>query len=374
MKKLIRYILNYEPENATNKERDEFTAKLISLSLYLLQNTDRFNPPSELKIESREMVGGSFGIDEMHLSEEIFKNRQAFLNDITIASHETCHFAQGYHIDNEKSVKPQNGLVCDSGHFSMLLYMIMNFEMPEVAQMADIFGIQVTSNMNEDLKNIYLFFRSFYELQSFELEADDFSLEVVKFIVKEAKKLELSETEKKNLAYLENNMAKTDSFYQKRKFMFELRKHQGFLKKMRNSAVNAVNKMFSMVPEFYDAVENGKVVEIEPESNMETAVAVTCQAFEIAYDKNYAKKLMNALLRAPQNKTRDIYIFMLAGWTEYEIDEEEEVKLRAILANTEIDLKAISYEEFIKEKKRVQKERLEIKNGIFAPDIGFNFN
>ena len=62
---------------------------------------------------------------------------------------------------------------------------------------------------------------------------------------------------------------------------------------------------------------------------------------------------MDMLLKAKPGDVRDRYLFQLAFWTPYQFSEKEEAQIKDILSKTNIDIKKLSYEEIMAEKRRV---------------------
>lgn len=373
MERIIRNILNFRPDNATDVERDSLTADILAASVYLLQKTGRFNPPNSLNAISREMVGGSFGNNTMYLSTNMFKSQSNYLNDLTILSHEACHLGQGYNVDESKNFSTQKNMICNSTHFSVLNYLIAIFQFPHTRSFIDMYGLDAVSSFYSGLNDLHLFFRSFYELQSFEMEANDFSLEFVKFIIKEAKKLNLSKREQEQLNYLIGGMKQTNAFYETRKKMISLRQNKSFLKIMENYCIDAFDRLLKMSPEFCSAIKGNKAIKISEGTELDTAVNAACQIFEITYSEKYVSRLMDVLLKSPQNNNRDFYIFSLLCWTEYKPNKKQEEAIKNIFNSTKVEFGEIDYDMFIKEKNRIAEERRSIKQGNVGKISSFNF-
>lgn len=357
MEKIIKNILNYDASTASDEERNKIGAEITALSMHLLNKSGYFEDLSELEIKTiNNYIGGSYGNGLIEVSENMFKDKQSFVNDITILTHEVCHYAQENCKDKSENIYAGKGLNCTPDHFDYLFLYILTYEKPDLMPIIRTYGINMARQFDEDVNKLYLYFNSFYELQPFEVEANDFSLKVLKFIERTAQKMELSDKEKNNLQNLKSMLAQTKSFYDKREKMRMIHKNKDFVKKVKSSAVKVIGSYLHHKPEFYQMLDKSGV-DICPNSDELNIINLSNLVLEFNYDDEFAKSLLNMLLEAKPSVYRDRCLFDLALWTKIDLSKEQEQKLRQIHEKTEVDIKSIDFDTLLKEKARVEKER-----------------
>lgn len=353
MERIVRKILNYDISSVTEEIRDELIANIAALSMFLLEKSNHFDVPEGLRIESEKMSGGVYGDGLMKLSHVAFLDNapHAFANDITTLAHEVCHYAQEHSKNAQDNIISGRSFNYTPERFDSMFFFIVQFFYPEYFGSLQMVGPKVVADMNDELAMIYDYFFSFYELQPYEVEANKFSLEVFKYIIKIAERLELSEKEKKNLEKLKESMPYIDAYDFKIKHYKELRQDPKVVRMVRTASLKTVEQLFSCT-DFANTL-NSEGAELKEESIECVVLDTICQFLELNFDEKFAKRVMDMLLKAKPSDVRDRYLFQLAFWTTYQFSEKEEAQIKDILSKTNIDIKKLSYEEIMAEKRRV---------------------
>lgn len=198
MEKNIKTILNYDADNATEHDRKILIDTVMELFLSMIAKDKRFNKLEKIDYTfSNDIRGGSYGVSGLKLNSGIFGHgEEYYLNDLSVLFHELFHYAQDNFVDQSALAKSDSRMICVSTHFYSLILFILNREYPEYMQYANIFGLKTVFGMNEDLNKIRNYFHSYYELQSFEVEANKFSIDALKTFVRETEKLKLTHKKK----------------------------------------------------------------------------------------------------------------------------------------------------------------------------------
>lgn len=373
MERIIRNILNYDVYHSTEAQRDELAANITALSLFLLEKTDYFNVPNNIRVENEQMYGASYGDGLIKLSNYAFLDtvEHAFANDITVLAHEACHYAQEYSKNDQDNVISGRDFNYVPDRFEPMFFFLVQFFYPDYFKALQTLGPKFVADMNDELSMFYDYFYSFYELQPYEIEANKFSIELFKYIIKIAEKLDLTEKEKRNLETLKKSLPLIDTYDFKIDHYKKLRQDPSTVRKVRTGAIRVVERLFQCTNFIEELYKEG--VEIESESITRTVLDVVCQCLELNYDDDLAKIVMKMLLSAKPNDVRDRYLFQLAFWTPYQFSEVEEKQIKEILSKTNIDIKKLSYEELLKEKKKVVNEREDMMRRRNKPVREFKF-
>lgn len=374
MERVIRKILNNDVYDSSKEKRDELVANITALSMYLLEKSGHFEAPNSLDVETADIVGGEYGDKLMKISNNIFHDvrSNAFVNDIAIVAHEVCHFAQEYSRDKSRQITCGRNLVYAPDRFESLFYYIVQLSRPNLIQAYKMFGPKFILEMDRDLKDIYNYLFSFYQLQPFELEADDFSLELLKYIVKMSEKLELSSKENQNLQEIKSSLSLTNVQKQKILNLKRLRQDPKIVKKVRMSAIQVIQYLLANTNFRNELYQEGLEIELDSVTNI--VLDVSSQYLELNYDDDYAKAVMNMLFKAKPNVVRDRYIFQIGFFTEFKFTNEQEEQIREILTQTGIDVKKLSFEELMEEKKKVVSEREDMMRKRNKPIRTFSFD
>ncbi len=373
MERIVKQILNYNIDTATAKDRDELTANIAAISLFLLDKTKQFEVPNHLDIKSEFMQGGSYGDSLMLLSRIAFLDNSphAFANDVSTVVHEVCHYAQEHSNDSKDNIISGRSFNYLPDRFESMFFFIVQFFYPQEFNTLQMLGSRFVADRNEELAMFYDYFYSFYELQPYEVEANKFSIEVLKYIVKVGEKLDLTKKERANLEKFKESMPLLESYDYKIEHYKKLRQDPTVVRRVRGTAIKVLEVLFQKTDFGYSL--NKKGVEIGEESITRVVLDIACQYLELNYDEDFAKKVMTMLLAAKPNDVRDRYLFQLGFWTEYQFDQQEEKQIREILATTNIDIKKLSYEEILAEKQRVVREREDMMRRRSKPVREFKF-
>ncbi|MBR7172563.1 MAG: hypothetical protein IKD36_02090 [Clostridia bacterium] len=373
MERIIKSILNYDVRSSTKEKRDELTANITALSLFLLEKTNYFDVPNHLKIESAKMGGGSYGEGLMKLSETAFLDStpHAFANDITNVAHEVCHYAQEHSKNASDNIISGRSFNYTPERFEPMFFFIVQFFYPKYFGTLQMLGPKIVADMNDDLAMFYDYFFSFYELQSYEVEANKFSVEVLKYIVQTADKMQLSEKERRNLQTIKESIPLVKTYDYKVEHYKKLRQDPRVVRKVRGAALKTLEQLFRCT-DFVDTL-NSEGAELIPDTISQVVLDVACQYLELNYDEQFAKHVMNMLLKAKPGEVRDRYLFQLAFWTPYNFNESEEKQIKDILSKTNIDIKKLSYEEIVSEKQRIVAEREDMMRNRHKPVREFKF-
>ena len=377
MEKLIRSILNYSPESASNEDAEQMCATVAALSMFLLEKTKKFDIPNQLNIETvKDMFGGSFSqtLNLMHVSEDIFRGEyENFLNDITIMAHECCHFGQRYDIGGDSAKSNGHMLVYDTNHFKLLMYYLIKVEAPQLVDIIRDFGFETIVQFDENIRLMYDYFYSYYSLQSFEMEAEDFSVKVYKYIDDTAKKLQLNSKEKRNLDQMKILEPAIERLYKKREYLASLRQDKDFSSMMRVRVDTLVDLLLEQNPDYLKKLDQSSGLEIEEDSLFDVITKIFCLALEISYNDKLARKIFTALCNAKQNNCRDFLLFNIALLTKIGLSEEDIKRLKEILLTTNLDIKGIDFDLLLLDKQRVMAERKAIDEGSYKNKYEFSF-
>ena len=353
MEKLIRTILNYDADNATENSRKTLIDAVMQLSLNMLAKDGKYNELSKIDYTfSNDVRGGRYGVSGLRLGSGIFcYGGEHYLNDLSVVAHEICHYAQDNLVDQSTLAKSNSRIICQSSHFFPTLVYILSTNYPEYMQYAGMFGLNAVFGMNEDLQKLKNYFHSYYELQSFEIDANNFSIEFLKKFVEEVEKLNLSQKEKQTLSEYKasvNKMIKSFTDYvENLKYM---RKNPKTRKKIENLVHGVVDAAFKEMPNVFD------VQEIDKESDHASFLVLLGQSLEIKYDDNLAHRLFDYLINKPSDEFRDNELLRLGILTQIEFSEKEEKEFRAFVESSK-HLGGTNYDVLVNEKKRVCKER-----------------
>ncbi len=314
MERIIRNILNYDVYHSTEAQRDELAANITALSLFLLEKTDYFNVPNNIRVENEQMYGASYGDGLIKLSNYAFLDtvEHAFANDITVLAHEACHYAQEHSKNDQDNVISGRDFNYVPDRFEPMFFFLVQFFYPDYFKALQTLGPKFVADMNDELSMFYDYFYSFYELQPYEIEANKFSIELFKYIIKIAEKLDLTEKEKRNLETLKKSLPLIDTYDFKIDHYKKLRQDPSTVRKVRTGAIRVLERLFQCTNFVEELYKEG--VEIESESITRTVLDVVCQCLELNYDDDLAKTVMKMLLSAKPNDVRDRYLFQLAFW------------------------------------------------------------
>ena len=360
MEKIIRTILNYDAENATENDRKMLIDAVMQLSLNMLAKDGRYNKLSKIDYTfSDEIRGGRYGVSGLRLGSGIFcYGGEHYLNDLSVVAHEICHYAQDNLADQSKLAKSDSRMICQSSHFFPLIVYILSTDYPEFMQYAEMFGLNAVFGMNEDLQKIKNYFHSYYELQSFEIDANYFSIEFLKKFVEEAEKLNLSQKEQQTLKVYKvsvDNLIK--SFTDYIEHLKSMRNNPKTRKKIEDLVQGVVDAAFKEMPNVFD------VQEIDAESDHASFLVLLGQSLEIKYDDNLAHKMFDYLISKPSDEFRDNELLRLGILTQIELSEKEEKEFRTFVESSK-HLGGAKYDVLMNEKKRVCKERGEFSSSL----------
>ena len=373
MERLIRKILNYDANSATAEDRDEMCVTVAAISMFLLEKSGKYKDVDTMDIVHKpelKIGRGFYGDGKMELTDSIFRYNETILDDIAIIAHESCHKFQGYRIDDKYSLDVSNTLMFYPTSYDELLGALIDCNnlgdfKPNMNQ-SEIFS------QNDDVRDVCLYFKSFYELQSFEMEANDFSVSVFKYIIESAKKMKLSEVEQSNFNRLVENFTKLNNYYNYRDYLIGLRQDKYCVKYIGTLIDNVRKCIFNEFPNLLKKSKNHTSFYLDNKDDFFNLYRL-CLSLEVSFDENLARKIFNYLIVVQQNEDRDFLLFSLAFRSKFKISIKDEKLLRQFHANTKSDYKILSFEKLLSEKERIFAEREAIENDEFDKKYSFNF-
>ena len=298
MNNLIRKMLNYDAQTATKAQSEEMCAAVSAISMFLLDKTGNFDLPKNLDIKySSDIRGGASGKGVVKLHSEIFRSPENFLNDISIVAHEITHIAQRHFKDKSKIIRNEDALVCKSNHYNILEYFIALVEFPQVRDIVQYYGVMAARDFSNELSDLHYYFKSFYDLQSFEIEANDFSIEVINFIIKLAHTLDLSPIEKRNLKSLEEGSKGVENFCAMQEYMKNLRQDDAYAKEVKRYIKDLRQYFNESEPELMTTIKSEKGVDFSTNQWYKNVILALCLSLEIDYDEELAHSLYNSMCR-----------------------------------------------------------------------------
>ena len=368
MEKLIRKILNFDANSATAEDRDDMCVTIAAISMFLLDKSGKFQMPNNLAIVHRaDIKHGSYGCGEVNVNNKIFSTPEWFLEDITSVAHETCHRAQDYRVDGKENINSEKSIVYRMNYFNFLLYSTIILEEPGLAPYIEMFGFEKTIESSKKLKDLKLFFRSFYDLQSFELEAVDFSISVVEYIIKTAYGMNLSDIEKSNLNIIEQNFETIEDYKQLINHLISLRQDKQYIKNIENIMSKLRLTTFYREPEFFDVFFGKPHIELLDESKIYKILYLFNLSLDVGYDDKIAHDMFDFLVNVKQNINSEFLLVTLVLRTKIKLSEKEMTTFKEIFDKSEnFD---ISIESILKEKSRALAEREAIANGDFEKSV-----
>lgn len=360
--------MNYDAQSATDEERRQMCAAVSAISMFLLEKTGKFDLPENLDIKfNGEIQGGTSSKGVVKLHNGIFGSPENFLNDISIVAHEITHIAQRHFKDKSKIIRNEDSLVCKSNHYSLLEYFIALVEFPQLRDIIQYYGVMAASGFSDELNDLHYYFRSFYDLQSFEMEANNFSIDVVDYIIKSAHNLHLTPTEKRNLKALEEDSKAVKDFYDTQDYMKNLRCDDDYKIEIKRYVKDLRQYFYESEPELMAAIKDEKCVDISADAWARSIVMALCLSLEIDYDEELAHNLYNSMLNSKQSDARDSMLFELALWTKLNLPTTELEKLENIYNNSWQRTENSNFSAVLNDKKRVHAERNAIDNNL---DLG----
>lgn len=342
MEKIVRKILNYEPDESLKPERDEFMSNVIALALHLLSKKKKFNFPDNCAevvfTKMNESNAGQYDSFNKHLNYDnnIFMFGEDYTSDLPLLAHEVCHLAQDF---SNKKIDQKNMTYFQTEEFSALIPYLIKFNISK----------QILSN--EEFKTMCDYFNSFYYLQEIEFEAFCFSVEFLNSIIKIADTMELNDKEKKTLFDItyDSNIV---PFVDKLKHFKNIRKD----KKVKNNVDLITNKFlasfFKKHPEWQKEFLNSQFEDDVPY----TLFSCLLNILTVNYNDKLAHEYFNLLSKSNFDLKHQEMIFLVQK-TKINLTKQEEIIFNNVIKqyNDQWGVN-INYDIIKSEKVRVQNE------------------
>lgn len=342
MEKIVRKILNYNPDESLKPERNEFLANVIALALYLLGKKEKFNFPDNCAevvfTKMNESNAGQYDSFKKQLvyDNNIFMFGEEYTSDLPLLAHEVCHLAQDY---SNTKINQRNMIYFSTDEFSSLIQYLIKF------------NIKKKILSNEDFKTFCEYLNSFYYLQEIEFEAFCFCVEFLNSIINIADTMELNEVEKKTLfdiTYDSNIVPFT------KKFMYfkNIRKD----KKVINNVKKLTNEFLS---DFFKKHPNWENEFLSSPIEHEVPYTIFCcllNILTINYNDSLAHKYFDLLSKSNFDLKSQEMIFLVQK-TRIKLTKSEEIIFNKVIKdyNAKYDVE-LSYDIIKLENQRVMNE------------------
>lgn len=366
MKKIARYILNYDPTTATNEQRDKLCSYIAAFSLYHLDKkglydfSDILSITNHLKTNACHYIEGNT-IREVQMSNEHLHSSKLFIEHLVALSHETCHYAQRHEKNKDFSYQKS---------FTLSYYEPLHFHEMEYAIIQKYFPyIKSIVNKNDDFtplaiidpkfKELHLYLLSYYSLQKIEHEAYLFGVNTIKDLIYIGDTLELNQTEKQTLenykAAINKLHYETTTFIKVFKGLRESTKTCNDVKKYINGILLS---FFMDNPDFFSQLQNTNYKNQILCDNINLLI----QTLEISYDDKLAHMIFKAIARSSLTTSKTDLLLKLFTFTDIVLNNDEQIDLMDSLEiYNKTSNKNIYYEDLIKDKYKLSLEKHEYK-------------
>ena len=370
MEGVVRKILNVNPKTMSDEERSAFIDEVVALAVNLLGKTNEFNIDMQSLAKLSDIDMTAYGMNCSFDENTLFTVLNNLFIDLTAVAHRMCHYAQAFSVDETKAFYPEKNTDATYTRFGALYEQFIRWEISHFQDAIIKDGFKKAADDNPACYGLYNTINSFVELQPFEMAANKFSYNFVRYIIEQAKKLELSDGEKKYLSFLEKSLSHHEAYY------------NGQIEKIKedisNPNVQQCNITFSQKllhdlpyfePEFKKLFVDGEPIDILVNPEIYPLLMGVSALFELNYDTNNVNKFIDGLFRCDQTPERDELLIQTFVRTPYYLTGAQKEQFDQMLGTTQFYSKPVAFKELLSEKKRLEAIRQSIQNGTFNVNV-----
>lgn len=317
----VNEIVNFNYNKFDLEEKQQLTAKVTALSLFLLEKKGKYQIPDDVRLSFDDEINSDACYMRKHIylgSDALVENRKNQISNyathIENTAHEVCHLGQD--VDNSLS----HTIIYDYNHFIHLLYHTITTELPNASD-------------NLTLDNFIL---SFYYLQPHELEAKQFSIEVFEYIINHCDK---SKVNKNKLDKLIRITESTKSeFYEDTEMYIDSINDKQNRRQFISLAQAYKCQLFEQIPNFLEEVRTFKVRTYNYDlfNQLLSTIFALINALEVDYDDKLANELFDAIADStiPTDKKQTI-LYNIVAYTNFKPSPEQEkyLTIRCLMSN-----------------------------------------
>ena len=320
----VNEIVNFNYNKFDLEEKQQLTAKVTALSLFLLEKKGKYQIPDGVRLFFDDEINSDACYMKKHIylgSKALVENRKNqasnYATHIENTAHEVCHLGQD--ADNSLS----HTIIYDYNHFIHLLYHTITTELPNAI------NCQTLDN----------FILAFYYLQPHELEAKQFSIEVLEYIINHCDR---SKVDKNKLDKLIRITDSTKSeFYEDAEMYINSINDKENRRQFINLAQAYKSQLFEQIPNFLEEVRTFKVrTYIDNDYDIFTQLLSTLYALINALEVDYDDKLANDLFDAiadssiPPDKKQSL-LYNIVAYTNFKpsTEQEKNLTIRCLMSN-----------------------------------------
>jgi hypothetical protein len=320
----INDIVNFNFNNFNLEDKQQITAKITALSLFLLEKKGKYQIPDNARLYFDDEMNSDACYMKKHIylgSKALVENRKNHISNyathIENTAHEACHLGQD--VDNSLSHR----IIYDYNHFIHLLYHPITTELPN-------------ADNYQNLDNLIM---AFYFLQPHELEAKQFSLEVFDYIINHCDRSKVNKNKLDKLIRItENN--KSEFYVDTEMYIDSIND----IENRRNFICLAQeyrSQLFEQIPNFLEEVRTFKVrTYIDNDYDIFTQLISTLYALintlEVDYDDKLANDLFDAIAYSslPPDKKQTL-LYNIVAYTNFTPSPEQEkyLTIRCLMSN-----------------------------------------
>lgn len=370
MEKIVRKILNVNPKTMSDEERSAFIDEVVALAVNLLGKTNEFNIDMQSLSKLSDIDMTAYGINCSFDETTLFTTLNDLFFDLTAVAHRMCHYAQAFSVDKSKALYPEKKTDATYNRVGSLYEYFVRWEIPYFQSDVINEGFDAAKLKYPECYNLYNAINSYVELQPFEMAANKFSYNFVRYIIEQAKTLELSKNETKYVSFLEKSLSRYEGLYDLE------------IEKMRESCVDPeiirYNQVFTKQflkdipwcsPGFYKFFIEKQPVTINKQDEMYMILTAVSMLFEMDYVKNNVNKFIDGLFRCDQTPERDELLIQTFVRTPYCLTEAQKEQFDQMLGTTQFYSKPVAFKELLSEKKRIMAIRESIEKGTFNVNV-----
>lgn len=366
MKKIVRYILNYDPTTATNEQRDKLCSYIAAFSLYHLDKKGLYDFSDVLSITNHLKNASCYYIEgdtirEVQMCNEYLRSSKHFVEHLVALAHETCHYAQRHEKNKDFSYKKSFTLsYYNPLHFHEMEYAIIQKYFPHIADKVNKKeDLTPLANIDHKFNELHLYLLSYYSLQKIEYEAYLFGVNVIKDLINIGDTLQLNQKEKITLeiykVFINQLHDQTTAFI---KVFEQLRESKDTYETVKKY-INGISTFFFIEnPDFFSQLRNANNKSEILSDNLNMLI----QTLEISYDDKLAHMLFKNIATSSLTVKKHDLLLNLFTFTDIVLNDSEQIALMDSLeVYNKISHKNIFYEDIIKDKYKLSLEKHEYK-------------
>ena len=328
MKKLVKQIIKYPCETATEKQRDRLLKNIINECVNQLDSSQTINADNlQIKYIENQPESGSYYNNTVKLPSDFLLNKERFVFDIMVISHEICHYVQ-------EQTKPKDPL--DPTHaksafgllpFRDLLYHIIRINYPEIHNENRKSTLPEKCSKDESLRDMYVNFYSYYFLQPKELQATKFEYNFANNIYNIIMENNLP-CDNELLQHLQYD-ANIDKLTNEIEYQKYIRSHAGFNNFLKGNVYSVKNKFFKENPDIFEKISALKKANYSEAYNGIISLIIDLIVYE--YDDDIAHKLYDSISNCQIGVDKYLYLLMMYIRTPLKLNTNDYMTLKKAL-------------------------------------------